>query len=41
LGKRWLTYLDEAHEKMAKTGKKVEPAKEWRLIVEQEIGLLP
>jgi len=41
VNKRWLAYLDEAHEKMAKTGKKVDPVMEWRLIVEQEIGLLP
>jgi hypothetical protein len=41
VNKRWLAYLEEAHEKMAKTGKKVDPMKEWPIIVEQEIGLLP
>lgn len=37
---RWVTYVDEANEKMLKTGKQVTP-KEWREIVEKEIGLLP
>lgn len=41
LNKRWLVYLEDAHERMLKTEKKVNPEKEWWAIVEKEIGLLP
>ena len=41
LNKRWAVFVEESEEKMAKTGKKVDPAKEWPAIVEKEIGLLP
>jgi uncharacterized protein len=39
--KRWLVFTAEAQERMAKTGKKVDLVKEWREIVEKEVGLLP
>lgn len=39
--KRWDAFAEEAQGKMAKTGKKIDVGKEWRDIVEKEIGLLP
>jgi TRAP transporter TAXI family solute receptor len=39
--KRWGTFVDEVEEKMAKTKMKVDIAKEWREIVEKEIGMVP
>lgn len=41
VNKRWAAFVEEAGEKMAKTKKKVDPIKEWPLIVEKEIGLVP
>lgn len=40
IGKRWTAFTEEAQDRMAKTGKKVDLAKEWREIVEKEVGLL-
>ena len=39
--KRWEAFVEEAEERMRKTGKKVDPTKEWPMIVEKEIGVLP
>ena len=41
VNKRWAACVEEALERIARTGKKVETVKEWREIVEKEIGLLP
>ena len=41
VNKRWTVFVEESEEKMAKTKKKVDPAKEWKEIVEKEIGVLP
>lgn len=41
VNKRWTAFVEEAEEKMAKTGKKVDPTKEWPAIVEKEVGLTP
>jgi hypothetical protein len=41
INKRWEAFMEEAEEMMKKTGKKVDPTKEWPLIVEKEIGMLP
>lgn len=41
VNKRWAAFVEEAEEEMAKTGKKIDPTKEWTVIVEKEIGFLP
>jgi TRAP transporter TAXI family solute receptor len=41
VNKRWEAFVSEAEERMKKTGKKVDPIKEWPAIVEKEIGLAP
>ncbi|MBI2207684.1 MAG: TAXI family TRAP transporter solute-binding subunit [Candidatus Rokubacteria bacterium] len=38
--KRWATFTEDAQDRMAKTKKKVDLAKEWREIVEKEVGLV-
>lgn len=41
VNKRWAAFVEEAEETMAKTGKKIDPTKEWPVVVEKEIGFLP
>lgn len=41
VNKRWLTFVQEAQDRLAKTQKKIDLTREWREIVEKEIGLLP
>ncbi len=40
VNKRWAAFAEEAQDRIAKTGKRVDLAKEWREIVEKEIGLV-
>jgi hypothetical protein len=37
--KRWDAFVDEAEEKISKTKKKVDIGKEWREVLEKEVGL--
>jgi TRAP transporter TAXI family solute receptor len=38
--KRWAAFTEDAQDRMAKTKKKIDLAKEWREIVEKEVGLV-
>lgn len=40
VNKRWTAFAEDAQDRMAKTGKKVDLAKEWRDLVEKEVGLV-
>jgi uncharacterized protein len=40
LNRRWATFTEEAQDRIAKTGKKVDLVAEWREIVEKELGLV-
>lgn len=41
VSKRWVTFTEEAQDRIAKTGKKVDLNKEWRDILDKEVGLAP
>jgi TRAP transporter TAXI family solute receptor len=41
VNKRWDAFVDEAQERIAKTKKKVDLEKEWRAILDKEVGLIP
>lgn len=41
VNKRWATFAEETQDKIAKSGKKVDLNKEWRDILDKEIGLNP
>lgn len=41
VNKRWAAFAEEAQDRIAKTGKKVDLNKEWRDILDKEIGLTP
>ena len=40
VNRRWAAFAEEAQDRIAKTGKKVDLGKEWREIVEKEVGLV-
>jgi hypothetical protein len=41
VNKRWAVFVEDAQDRIAKTGKKVDLNKEWRDILDKEVGLTP
>jgi TRAP transporter TAXI family solute receptor len=41
VNKRWAAFAEDAQDRIAKTGKKVDLNKEWREILDKEVGLAP